>query len=223
MAGECGRRARRRVSGVRDEAEEQRWLAQQYDFLIEDVKKWVAEKLWRRHVVVATSVQAFYRGNVGRRLSTQQWRGKNAATLLQSSARGKFARNAARGRRGERRERQRQAAAVRIQAVQRGRAAREEVGELYGRLLTGALAVQRHQRGRSGRAQAAESRQRVRAATAWQAAIRGKLGRREAAWQLDGEREAMERELAALEREGLVSRKCDVRGVRRRQQIVPGA
>eukprot|EP00964_Phaeocystis_antarctica_P126877 scaffold90542_cov69-Phaeocystis_antarctica.AAC.4 len=185
MAGECGRRARRRVSGVRDEAEEQRWLAQQYDFLIEDVKKWVAEKLWRRRVVAATSVQAFYRGNVGRRLGTQQWRGKNAAPLLQSSARGKFARNAARGRRGERRERQRQAAAVRIQAVQRGRGGRQDArdrravrAEHAARCIAAVVRIQTGLRGRRGRLDYVAEAARRRAAVTVQRHVCGARDRR---------------------------------------------
>ena len=195
MAGECGRRARRRVSGVRDEAEEQRWLAQQYDFLIEDVKKWVAEKLWRRRVVAATSVQAFYRGNVGRRLGTQQWRGKNAATLLQSSARGKFARNAARGRRGERRERQRQAAAVRIQAVQRGRGGRQDArdrravrAEHAARRIAAVVRIQAGLRGRRGRLDYVAEAARRRAAVTVQRHVCGARDRRWAGGRLDAAR-----------------------------------
>ena len=206
MAGERGRRARRRVSCVRDEAEEQRWLAQQYDFLIEDVRKWAAEELWLRRDEAATSVQAFCRGNVGRRLVTQEWREKIAATLLQSSTRSKFARNAARRRRDVRRERQRQAAAVRVQAVHRGRGGRQdargrraaraqaelaeehEAEEHAARRETAAVRIQAGLRGRRGRLDYVAEVTRRRAAVTVQSHVRGARDRRCAGGRLDAAR-----------------------------------
>jgi len=153
VAGERGRRARRRAAGMREQAEEQRALAQQYDFLIEDVKGWVAEQAGRRRDEAATVLQAFYRGNVGRRVGKQEWRQKNAATLLQTTARGKLARNAARGRRDARRERQWQElaaaerAAVTVQSHARGTRDRRRAGARR----EAALCIQHTQRRESQR------------------------------------------------------------------------
>ena len=116
--------------------------------------------------------------------------------LLQSSARGRFARIAARGRRVVRRQRQRQAAAVRVQAVHRGRGGRQDA--------RGRRAVRAEAELAAERAAAEHAARREAAAVRIQAGLRGRRGR-------------LDSVVKFTRRRASVTVQCHVRGARDRR------